>query len=320
MGSERETATSVRPLASTADLPIAKAGRQWHFSRQQATGYLFVAPALLFLLVLIGYPLFTTFRLSFTDIDPRTKTQTFVGIQHYIALVQNNLFWQTLKNTVVFTIASTIGHILIGLMFALLLNEKWANTLIRNFTRGLLILPWLFSMAAAALMWSLLYQAVGPINYLLEIVGLTTKAIDFLGDRNFAMGSLVFVNIWKYFPFYMVIILGALQSISQDLYDAAHVDGANRVQRFRFITLPMIRPFLVTLALIDLISTTGVFDVVRLLTNGGPVRSTQTIAYYIWEIGFRDVNYGLGSAMSVVMLLIIGFGTFLYVRIAVRRQ
>jgi len=118
----------------------------------------------------------------------------------------------------------------------------------------------------------------------------------------------------------MVIILGALQSISQDLYDAAHTDGANRFQRFRFITLPMIRPFLVTLGLIDLVSTTGVFDVVRLLTNGGPVRSTQTIAYYIWEIGFRDVNYGLGSAMSVAMLLIIGIGTFVYVRITTRRQ
>src|SRR5258708_5143223 len=114
MESEGETVTSARPLGSTDDLPIARVGRQWHLSRQQATGYLFVAPALLFLLVLIGYPLFTTFRLSFTDIDPRTKAETFVGIQHYVALVQNNLFWQTLKNTVVFTIASTIGHILVG--------------------------------------------------------------------------------------------------------------------------------------------------------------------------------------------------------------
>jgi ABC-type sugar transport system permease subunit len=118
----------------------------------------------------------------------------------------------------------------------------------------------------------------------------------------------------------MVIILGALQSIPQDLYDAAHADGANRLQRFRFITVPLIRPFLVVLVLVDLISTTGVFDVVRLLTNGGPVRSTQTIAYYIWETGFRDVNFGLGSAMSVAMLLMIGFGTFIYVRIVTRRQ
>src|SRR5712692_6725702 len=149
MGSESETAKSSRPLANAASSPIARAGRQWHLSRQ-ATGYLFVAPALLFLLVLIGYPLFTTIRLSFTDIDPRTKAETFVGIQHYVALVQNNLFWQTLRNTGVFTIASTIGHILVGMMFALLLNEKWANTVIRNFTRGLLIFPWLFSMAAAA--------------------------------------------------------------------------------------------------------------------------------------------------------------------------
>src|SRR5439155_19171776 len=133
MESKSETVKTSTPLAGAARLPIASVGRQWRLPRQ-VTGYLFVAPALLFLLVVIGYPLFTTFRMSFTDIDPRTKTETYVGLKHYITLVQNNLFWQTFKNTLVFTIASTIGHILVGMMFALLLNEKWASTAVRNFT------------------------------------------------------------------------------------------------------------------------------------------------------------------------------------------
>ena len=136
-----------------------------------------------------------------------------------------------------------------------------------------------------------------------------------MGDPNIALWSLVAVNVWKYFPFYMIMILGGLQSIPPELYDAAHVDGAGRLQRFRFITMPLLRPVLISLITIDFITTFGVFDIVKLMTNGGPFRATQTAAFYVWQKGLRDVNFGYGSAMSVIMLIIVGAFTLVYLRV-----
>src|SRR5262249_46633458 len=162
------------------------------------------------------------------EIVVRQKTVSFIGLRNYSDVLKDPVFWQSLKNTVIYTVGSMILHLLVGGFLAVLLNEKWANTPIRNFVRGLLILPWLFSLAASALMWALLYSPFGPLNYLLTATGLAAQTVDFLGDRNIVLWSLVLINVWKSFPFYMVMILGGLQSIPADLYDAAHVDGASR--------------------------------------------------------------------------------------------
>jgi multiple sugar transport system permease protein len=292
---------------------------RWRLPRHVA-GYLFIAPAIIYLLLAIGFPLFTTIRTSFIEFDAREKTETFIGLQNYAELMEDERFWGSMKNTIVFTLSSTFFHVLVGSVLALLLNEKWASSPVRNFTRGLLILPWLFSLAASALMWGLLYQPLGPLNFLLIESGLVSDPVDFLGDRSLAIWSLIFVNVWKFFPFYMVMILGGLQSIPLDLYDAAHVDGAGRFQRLRFITLPLLSPVIVAVTAIDLITTFTVFDIVKIMTNGGPLRTTETAAYYIWQIGYRDVNFGYGSAASVVMLVIIGAATFVYLRLVPRSQ
>ena len=220
-----------------------------------------------------------------------------------------------MENTLVYTIGSVIFHALVGGFLALLLNERFAPVRVRNIARGLLILPWLFSLAASALIWALLYQPAGPLNHILQVVGIAAKPIDFLGDPHVAIWSLVIVNVWKYYPFYMVIILGSLQSIPSELYEAARVDGAGRLQRFRYVTLPMLRRSLIAITTIDFITTFGVFDIVKLMTNGGPFRSTQTAAYYIWQVGLRDVNFGYGSAISVVMLVFVGAVTVIYLRL-----
>jgi len=355
------------------------AHRRWRWPRQ-AVGYLLIAPAVIYLIMIIAYPLFNTIRMSVTEISYPEKKTEFVGLQHYNRLLslkpvtlppltdektgavqldeegnvvfprsrsvlrtdeyegfsewftidafgkrhvmaaKDPIFWRSLKNTIVFTIASTILHALVGGFFALILNEKWVSKRIRNVARGLLILPWLFSMAASALMWALLYHPLGPPNYLLQASGLVSRPINFLGDRDLAIWSLVAVNVWKYFPFYMVMILGGLQSIPLDLYDAARVDGASRFQRFRFVTLPLLRDVLVATSAIDLITTFGVFDVVMLLTQGGPFRSTQTLAFYTWRVGFTDINIGYGSAISVLMLLMVGTGALLYLRLVTRKE
>lgn len=302
------------PDGMVARRAIALYSARWRLPRQ-SIGYLFIAPAIIFLLLVVAYPIFTTVRMSMLERNYREKTTTFVGFDHYERAFNDKIFWDSLQNTVTYTVGSVVFHILIGGFFALLLNESWGSSAFRDLMRGLLILPWLFSMAASALIWSLLYQAISPLNYLITEIGLSSKPVAFLGDPDIAIWSLVAVNVWKYFPFYMIMILGGLQSIPPDLYDAAHVDGAGRLQRFRFVTLPLLRPVLISLITIDFITTFGVFDIVKLMTNGGPFRATQTAAFYVWQKGLRDVNFGYGSAMSVIMLIIVGVFTLIYLRV-----
>ncbi len=278
-------------------------------------GYLYIAPALIFLALVVAVPIFTTFKLSFEELNARTRTSSFVGWTNYVKLASDPLFWSSFLNSLIFAFASTIGHAAVGTVCALLLVARWATPRIRNFVRGLLILPWLFSLAAAGLIWGLLYQTSGPVNYLLMSSGLASQPVDFFGDPNLAIWSLIFINVWKFYPFYLVMILGALQSIPEDLFEAAKIDGANAVQRFWHITLPMLKSVLIASTAIDMITTVTTFDLVKIMTNGGPMRSTQTLAFYIWQAGFRDVNFGYGAAMSVVMLVTLSVATLFYLRV-----
>lgn len=282
------------------------------------TGYLFIAPALIFLVLVIAIPVLATVRSSFLEVDFRNRTAEFVGFTHYARLLADGLFWSSFRNTVLFATGSTIGHIALGTLFALLLCGDWARERTKNFVRGLLILPWLLSLAAASLIWGLLYNTSGPLNYLLLSGGLIDEPMDILGSREWALWFLVLVNIWKAYPFYMVMILGGLHSIPQELNEAAEIDGAGSVRRFWHVTLPMLRPILLTAAAIDMITTFVMFDLVKIMTNGGPQRSTETLSLYIWQVGFRDVDVGYGAAMSVAMLVLLGTATFMYIQLLVR--
>ncbi len=286
----------------------------------QSVGYLYIAPAVIFLLAVTLYPLINTVLTSLTAINTRSREVNFVALNNYIELASDPLFWGALRNTVLFTAASVVLHLVAGGVLALLLNEHWVSDILRNFMRGLLILPWLFSTAAAALIWGLLYHPFGPTNYILTAGHLINQPVDFLGDRSLALWSLVIVNVWKTFPFYMVMILGALQSVPPELYDAARVDGAHTFGRFRFVTLPLIRPVIVAISTIDIITTFSQFDLVKLLTSGGPSRSTETIAYYLWQKGFRDINMGYGSAISIVMVVGLSIGVLIYLRMFTARE
>ena len=299
----------------------ASKGYDWFVPRSLRipAGYLYIAPAFLFLALVVAVPILTTFKLSFEEVDFRLKTTVFVGWSNYLQLVADRQFWASLLNSFIFALGSTIGHAVVGTVCALLLMANWASTRVRNFVRGLLILPWLFSLAAAGLIWGLLYQSTGPINYLLFSTGLISRPIDFFGNPHLAIWSLIFVNVWKAYPFYLVMILGGLQSIPAELSEAARMDGANAGQRFWHVTLPLLRPVLVASTAIDMITTMTTFDLVKILTNGGPMRSTQTLSFYIWQAGFRDVNFGYGAAMSVIMLVTLGLCTLLYLRVVNRR-
>jgi multiple sugar transport system permease protein len=196
-----------------------------------------------------------------------------------------------------------------------LLNARWFSTWLRNALRGLLILPWLFSFAAAALVWGLLYHPFGLLSYLITTLGISAHPVEFLASRQLALPSLILVNVWKTYPFYMVMILGGLQSIPEELYECATIDGATALQRFRCITLPLLRPILVAITALDFITTFGHYDLIKTLTEGGPFGSTRTVAYYIWMSGFRDGNLGYGAAASVVLLVFLSVAMLVYLKV-----
>lgn len=283
-------------------------------------GLLFIAPAMLFILAVITLPILETVRTSFTEFNYRERVTEYVGWAHYSEILSDRLFWLSLKNTLVFAVGSTIGHVVIGTALAVLLTARWASARVRNIVRGLLILPWLFSLAAAALIWGLIYDPYGPLNAVIVAAGLSAEPIDILGEPTNAMTALIVINIWKFYPFYMVMILGGLQSIPDELYEAARLDGATALQQFRFVTLPMLRPVLIAATTIDMITTFATFDLVKIMTNGGPQRATQTLALYIYETGFRDVNLGYGAAMAIANLIIMMALTLIYLRFFVRRR
>ncbi len=298
--------------------PLGQGGARWQI-HDRHLGYIFIAPALIFMLAVVFLPVANTIATSFTQMNFRERVTEFVALENYGRLLGDRLFWLSLKNTMVFAIGSTIGHVVLGTLFAVLLSARWAPPRIRNIVRGLLILPWLFSLAAAALIWGLLYDPFGPLNYLLMVTGIAPDSFDFLGEPSNAMVSLIVINVWKFYPFYMVMILGGLQSIPEELYEAGRLDGANPLRLFWHITLPMLRPVLVAATTIDMITTFATFDLVKIMTNGGPQRATQTLSLYIYETGFRDVNLGYGAAMAMAMLVTLTVATALYIKLVVRR-
>ncbi|MFQ6067336.1 MAG: carbohydrate ABC transporter permease [bacterium] len=282
-------------------------------NRLELRGFFFIAPAIIFLFFIIIYPLFTVFRYSFQEYTPH-QSFVFVGLKQYQNLFASELFWISIRNTFLFTIGTIILDLAISWGIALLLNARWPNFKVRNFFRGALLLPFLFSAPAAALLWGILYQPLGLLNYVIEQVSGTT--ISFLGDSRWALFSVLWVNVWKNFPLIMILILGGLQSIPQNLYEAARIDGANRVQSFWHITLPQMRSLMMTIIVIDFATTFIHFDLVWTMTKGGPLRSTYLISFFLYQRGMHAFKFGYASAIGAVTALIIsvciGIYIFLY--------
>jgi multiple sugar transport system permease protein len=301
-------------VAQTA-LPLSGRARRW--LPRYAAGYLFVAPVIVYLLATAVYPIVNVVGMSLRDVS--AGRWYFVGIAHYQQVLWDPVFWNAFWNTTVFTVASTLVHLTLGMTFALLLHAVWFSGALRNITRGALILPWVFSTAAAGLMWSLLYHPFGLLNYLAVGVLGRDRPFEFLGDPGLALASVIAVNVWKSYPFYMVAILGELQAIPVDLFDAAKVDGAGAIQRFWYVTLPQLRGILIAISTLDVITTFGHVDLINILTRGGPGRATETVAFHVYRTALLDGNLPKGSAISTIMLVALTAFTWLYLRIVARR-
>jgi multiple sugar transport system permease protein len=286
-----------------AGLPAAKRS-SWlrRTLRGPLVGYLFILPAVLFLAVLVVYPILVTLQLSTNKLLPDLSLR-WIGMTNYAKLLGDKPFWRSVGVAVEFTAITVVLHLVVGMTFALLLNHRWPSLALRNFVRGLIILPWIFSTAASSLMWTLLLHPFGTLNYLARAWLGVQEPIAWFGTPISSMLTLAVVNLWHSFPFYMVIMLGGLQAIPGELYEAARVDGANAWHSFWRITAPIIRPVIVALTVIDIIGTIATFDLVRMLTGGGPNRSTETVAYYLYRVAFLDGRLDYAAAISVAILV-----------------
>ncbi len=272
-----------------------------HMTRKQITPYLFILPAFIAIASLFIYPLSYGVFISFFDTNLINRWD-FVGLGNYLNFLTDADFLNSLGITVAFCVFVVGLHFIIGTTFALILNRKMRGTVI---FRTILILPWVFPEVVTSLIFKWILNPIyGLLNHFLLDVGLIAEEMSWLGNEDTAFWTVVFVCAWKGFPMIMVNVLASLQSVPQDIYEAAKVDGANKVQTFLRITVPSIKPVLATIIILDTIWWFKHYTIISLLTQGGPNNSTAVLSVEIYKQAFTYFEFGSAAAMSVVVFLI----------------
>jgi multiple sugar transport system permease protein len=279
--------------------PRARRGA-WHTLRP----YLYLVPALLYLAVTLLYPIYSNLRMSLHDVNISTflaSDQPWIGLQNYRVLFDDPAFWNAVRLSLVFTGGSLLFQFSIGLALALLFNTPFPGN---NVLRSFMLLGWLMPtiLSGSIFRW-MLDGDYGIVNYLLKSVGLLSENQYWLIDPGTALAGTIVANIWIGIPFNMLLLLAGLQSIPTTLYEAASLDGASGWKQFWTITLPLLRPVALSVLLLGLIYTFKVFDLIYIMTGGGPVNVTTVLPIYTYQQTFQFFNFGVGAAAAIVLLL-----------------
>ncbi|NNU52445.1 carbohydrate ABC transporter permease [Rhizobium indigoferae] len=281
--------------------------------------YFYVSPATLLLVLLMLFPMVMVFKYSLMDGAIMKKDSAFAGVQNYMTIFENPVFWQSVVQTLYFTIMSVVFHFIIGLAFALLLNTNRVDPLIRSILRVLFILPWLFTAVIIAIIWRLLLDPNGVVNSVLMALHIINFKVEWFSSTRTAIHALTFANIWAGYPLYMVSLLAGLQGISKELYEAAGIDGANELEKFWYITIPQLMPIIISIALLDFIWTMQVFPLVWMTTGGGPIYSTEVLSTFTYKLAFSQYEFSLASASAMIILIISMSVTYFYIKHQQRR-
>jgi len=279
--------------------------RKRHRSRisRRIEPYLMIAPVVILFLGLIGVPIVILVRYSLLNNVIYVQHSSFVGIANYTSILSSASFWSAVEHTLIFTVVCVAGQLALGFAFATLLNSNDVGTVTKAIFRVIYILPWMFTAVIVALLWRLLLDPNGVINYLLGLVGVVRTAFPWLATPGWAMACIIVINIWAGYPFFMITLLAGLQSISPELYEAARVDGADYVQQLRNVTFPQLRPIIVGIGLLDVLWTTQQFTLVWITTGGGPLGSTQVLGTYIYTLAFQSYLMSPAAASAILLLL-----------------
>lgn len=264
-------------------------------------GYLFVAPIVFVLAALIVYPMVYGFYISFFNTNLVNKWK-FVGLKYYIDAFMEPAFYSSVLLTFKFMLLVVIGHFVFGFILATLLNREFKG---RTVFRVIFMLPWMFPEAVIALLFTWIMNPMyGVLNDILKSLGIINSNMSWLGSKELAFVSVVFVCIWKGFPLVMTMILAGLQSISNDLYEAAMIDGANKWKQFMYITIPALKPILGTVVILDSVWWFKQYTLVYTMTSGGPGTATNLISLSIYGTAFNDLRFGKGAAWGILVFII----------------
>jgi len=273
--------------------------------------YWLLLPAALIILGVIVYPMFYGVYLSVTDRTLRSFESHFIGLQNFRKLLQDDRFHTALRNSATWSVYTVIGSMLSGFVLALVLNQEFWG---RRFARGILLIPWTVPTVAGAFVWIWLYDPlVGIFNQVLKLFGVSP--LVFLSDIRFTQFWVSISVIWRFYPFVMLMLLAGLQAIGRELYDAAAVDGANTLQRFWYITLPLVRGVLGLVTILEFIWLFNHVDLIWIMTGGGPVDVTHILSTYTYYQGFKLFRYSYASSIGVVMLVILCIPVFTYLHL-----
>jgi len=283
---------AARPARRTTALGV------W-LDRQSVFSWLMMAPPLLFLAALVGYPFCYGILLSLQD-RPVAHTGTFIGLKNFATNFNDPIFWRVALNTFVYTAVATLLKMVGGLALALAMNQQFP---LKNLVRALMLLPFIVPTVLSTVAWMwILDPAFSVLNWLLVAVGVPKPGPSWLGNPMLAMLSIIMINAWRGLPFYGITLLAGLQTVPPELYEAATIDGASGWQRFRYVTLPLLQPIILIVTLFSVIFTFADFQLVYVLTHGGPQNATQLFATYAFDIAMGAGQLGLGASVALAML------------------
>jgi multiple sugar transport system permease protein len=292
--------------------PTARPTRRTLTAALAPYGYL--APVMALMVVLMIVPVAVVIRYSFFDNVIISPTSMLVGLRNYVTVFTDPLFRTAARNTAVFTGVSVAAHLVLGLGFAMLLNSSVLGRRTKTIFRTIFVLPWLLTVAIIAILWRLLLDPNGVVNYALQGIGAIDGPVAWFSELNLALPAVTAMNIWAGYPFFMVSLLAGLQGISADLYEAAAVDGASWWRRFFHVTLPSLRPIIISMALLDVIWTSQQFPLIWMTTGGGPLDRTEMLSTYTYKLAFSEYQFAQAAASAVVMLVVAMVLAVLYVR------
>lgn len=282
--------------------------------RKHLTPLLYMSPTVIMLIILMLVPIALVVWYSLQDNVITNPDPVFVGLANYKMILQDEVFRRSLVNTAIFVVGSVVAHLTLGLAFAMLLNTTLLPKGIVAIFRAIFVLPWLLTGAIVAVLWRLILHPHGIFNYILQNVGLVDAAKEWLSDPQLALLSVTLIQIWRGYPFFMISLLAGLQGISPDLYEAASIDGAGGIRKFWSITIPQLKPIIISMALLDLIWTSHEFTIIWMTTGGGPLARTEMLSTYTYKFAFEQYLFSSSAAAAVLTLLVSAILAYAYVR------
>lgn len=313
--------TTLEPIEATSapverDMAETERKKARRLRRLQAniTSYAFMSPTLLVMAVMMAAPIVMVFVYSTLSNVIIDKNPEFVGAANFQQLLADPIFRKAVGNTLVFTVASVSMHLLLGLGFAMMLNAKLLPRFAAALFRVVYIVPWVFTASIVVIVWQLLLNPNGVVNYILESLGVVTTKVEWFANPDLALMTVIVINIWAGYPFFMISLLAGLQGIPADLYEAAEVDGAGPWSRFLHVTIPQLKPVMIAMVMLDFIWNMQQYPIVWLATGGGPLNATETIATYTYNLAFSKHQFSLAAASGVVLFLVSMVVAIFYIR------